>query len=109
MPHPLGYFLLLVATNIVTMTFEWDETKRQRNIEKHAVDFLDAVQLFDGRPMVSTYSPRGGEERWATMGILEGRFITVVWTPRGENIKRLISARRARDYERRTYRTLYGG
>jgi hypothetical protein len=43
MPHPLGYFLLLVATNIVTMTFEWDETKRQRNIEQHAVDFLDAV------------------------------------------------------------------
>ncbi len=39
------------------MTFEWDETKRQRNIEKHEVDFLDAVQLFDGRPVVSAYSP----------------------------------------------------
>jgi uncharacterized DUF497 family protein len=91
------------------MNFEWDENKRQRNIEKHTLDFLDAVQLFDGRPVVSTYSPRGEEERWATTGVLEGRFITVVWTPRGENTVRLISARRARGYERRTYCTLHGG
>lgn len=91
------------------MDFEWDENKRQRNIEKHTLDFLDAVQLFDGRPVVSTYSPRGEEERWATTGVLEGRFITVVWTPRGENTVRLISARRARGYERRTYRALHGG
>ncbi len=91
------------------MNFEWDENKRQRNIEKHALDFLDAVQLFDGGLVVSTYSPRGGEDRWATTGVLEGRLITVVWTPRSDNAVRLISARRPRGYERRAYCTLHGG
>lgn len=29
------------------MDFEWDETKRQSNIEKHQVDLLDAVLIFE--------------------------------------------------------------
>ena len=28
--------------------FEWDENKRQINIEKHGIDFADAVKIFDG-------------------------------------------------------------
>lgn len=43
-----------------------------------------------------------GEERYAILGIADGRFIVVIFTMRGENI-RLISARRAEPHERRKY------
>ncbi len=28
-----------------TRAFEWDETKRQFNIDKHGIDFLDAPEV----------------------------------------------------------------
>ena len=28
------------------MEFEWDETKRLTNIEKHGVDFAEAIEMF---------------------------------------------------------------
>ena len=52
------------------MEFEWEETKRQRNIRDHKVDFVDAAQLFDGRPTFTYYSPRNDEDRWGTVGAM---------------------------------------
>ena len=89
------------------MTFEWDENKRLRVLAERGIDFLRATQLFDGRDVLTVSSPRGDEERWATTGVLEDRMTTVIWTQRGENI-RIISARRARDNEKRAYREIYG-
>ena len=89
------------------MTFEWDENKRLRVLAERGIDFLRATQLFDGRDVLTVSSPRGDEERWATTGVLEDRTTTVIWTQRGENI-RIISARRARDNEKRAYREIYG-
>jgi uncharacterized DUF497 family protein len=43
------------------MEFEWDEDKRLANLGKHGVDFGVAEILFDGRPQVSTASPRHEE------------------------------------------------
>ena len=40
------------------MEFEWDEAKRCANIREHKVDFVDAAQIFDGRPAFTYYSPR---------------------------------------------------
>ncbi len=34
-----------------TMKFEWDEAKRQSNLQKHGIDFRAAVRLFDVRPL----------------------------------------------------------
>ncbi len=90
------------------MRFEWDEAKRQTNFEKHRVDFLEAQLLLDGRPAITVPSKRGDEQRYLTTGDLTGRFVTVVWTRRLTAI-RLISARSARDGERREYRTVHGG
>lgn len=28
--------------------YEWDEAKRLSNIDKHTIDFADAVAIFDG-------------------------------------------------------------
>jgi uncharacterized DUF497 family protein len=88
--------------------FEWDEDKRQSNAAKHGIDFLTVCALFDGRPIYTSTTPRGDEERFATVGLIEGHFVTVVWTPR-KNKTRLISARRSRDEEKKAYRQLFGG
>jgi uncharacterized DUF497 family protein len=90
------------------MTFEWDEAKRQSNLAKHGIDFRDVRRLFDGRPVVTARSPYPDEARYATTGVLDGRFVTAVWTRRNDAI-RIISARRARNAEARDYRALHGG
>lgn len=90
------------------MEFEWDEGKRQRNLVKHAIDFIDVQAVFDGRPTVSSFSRHVEEPRVLTTGAIDAMFYTVIWTWRGESI-RIISARRARDAERRHYCSLHGG
>jgi uncharacterized DUF497 family protein len=90
------------------MEFEWDEAKRLSNIVKHDFDFRRATALFDGRPVFVAASSYADEERFRTTGELNGLFITVIWTIREPKI-RIISARRARDGERREYRELHGG
>jgi uncharacterized DUF497 family protein len=87
------------------MLFEWDERKRLANLAKHGLDFLDADLIFRG-VHYSYPSERRGEDRWVTVGLLEGREVALVWTARGDAM-RLISFRRARREERRQYRQLY--
>lgn len=88
------------------MQFEWDEVKRQTNLAKHGIDFVAAQQLFDGRPVATFRSRYPDELRYVTTGTIAERFITVIWTYRGGAI-RIISARRARDAEKRAYRALF--
>ncbi|HEV2529081.1 MAG TPA: BrnT family toxin [Thermomicrobiales bacterium] len=89
------------------MEFEWDETKRLGNIQKHGFDFASVREMFDGRPLIHMERVYQDERRYASTGWLEDVYCTVIWTRRGEAI-RLISARRARDNERRAHRALYG-
>ena len=93
------------------MKFEWDENKRQENIARRGLDFLDARRLFDGRPVFTYRSPREDEERWGMVGLLEiegqENFYLVVWTKRHEKI-RIISFYRADVWEIREYRQLFG-
>ena len=89
------------------MTFEWDEDKRLLNLQKHGIDFVDAQSVFEEERIYTYPSPKNDEERWVTVGPVENRLIAVIWTERGEAI-RLISARRARDEEKRQYHKLFG-
>ena len=89
------------------MDFEWDEKKRATNLREHGLDFMDATRLFDGRPVYSYPSPRHGEERFVTVGLLAGEFFAVVWTERTRAV-RLISFSRARDAEERKHIALFG-
>lgn len=91
-----------------TVEFEWDEGKRLLNLAKHGLDFRDAENLFDGRPHLTVASVTDSEHRFLTTGILDERFVTLVWTERMEKI-RFISLRRARNEERREYCKLFGG
>jgi uncharacterized DUF497 family protein len=84
------------------MEFEWDPEKAARNKEKHGVSFEDAVGVFSG-PTLTERSDRKGEKRWIAVGRLKGRLVTVVYTRRS-GTTRIISARRARENERKRYR-----
>lgn len=87
--------------------FEWDDTKAEINLQKHAIDFADAAGIFDG-PVLKVRSDREGEERYRVTGILDGLEITVVYTLRGLR-RRIISARRASSNERAAYHKAQSG
>ena len=89
------------------MVYEWDENKRETNAEKHGLDLLQGVGLFDGRPVCSYPSLRGDERRFVTIGLLAEMFVALVWIERGDAI-RLISLRRARDGEKRANCARFG-
>ena len=58
--------------------FEWDEEKRQKILKERSLDFVDAFQFFDGRPVIHQPTPRGDEDRWKSIALFDGRFFTVV-------------------------------
>lgn len=89
------------------MIFEWDATKRASNLTKHGLDLVRGAELFDGRPTYVYPSPRGGEARSVTVGLIMDHLVALVWTGRGDAI-RMISLRRARDAEKTEYRSRYG-
>jgi uncharacterized DUF497 family protein len=80
---------------------EWNEEKAASNRRKHGIDFDEAIAIFYGTSLLRR-SDRDTEERWLAIGETEGRVVTVVFTWRGDAL-RIISARRARRNERRTY------
>ncbi|VAW41009.1 hypothetical protein MNBD_CHLOROFLEXI01-2645 [hydrothermal vent metagenome] len=78
--------------------FAWDNGKRLANLQKHTIDFEDAITIFDG-DIVTVEDARFnyGEQRFITLGLLKGRVIAVVHTEKSE-ITRIISARKATKY-----------
>jgi uncharacterized protein len=84
------------------MEFEWDESKRQSNLRKHGVDFLDVAAIFanDTFELMDDREDYG-EERWIAIGHVDGAVYRVVYTMRVDTI-RIISAQKAnrRDRER---------
>ena len=77
------------------MRFHWDERKRKTNLKTHGLDFRDAPLVFDG-PTV-TYEDdrfRYNEQRFVTLGFLNGITVSIVHTETAELI-RIISFRKA--------------
>jgi len=86
---------------------EWNPAKAEANQRKHGIDFLDAIRIFETDN--ATYpSNRSGEERYVSVGSVEGRIVAVVWTPREPGVRRIISARKARRGEAEQYRKSLG-
>ena len=91
------------------MRFEWDENKNRLNLKRHKIGFKTASLVFDD-PNAVTIPDRmhdEEEERLITLGRLEDIVILfVVHTERevdGEEVVRLISARKATPGERKIY------
>ena len=43
---------LYIQIVYISDMFEWDETKREKNLSKHSLDFRDARLIFDSRDVV---------------------------------------------------------
>jgi len=86
------------------ITFEWDEEKNRLNKKLHGIDFEDAKLVFNDPLKIilpdSYHSEK--EERWLVIGVVS-RVLFVVFTERGENIIRIISARIGTKAEERLY------
>ncbi len=86
------------------MKYEWDEAKRQRNIEQHKVYFIDVLPLFVSENVIRIEDNRKdyGEIRYILFGELDHRLFQIAYTLRGSVI-RVISARRGNKRERKIY------
>lgn len=90
------------------MRVEWDNNKNIANRKKHGVSFELAQEVFDD-PLALSKLDRveSGEERWHTLGMVDGILLLLVThtvrDDEGEEIIRIISARKATAYERRRY------
>ena len=92
------------------MKFEWDEAKRASNLAKHGVDFAGAIAIWR-TDVIDPISERivDGERRFVAVGIAgdDEIVIGVVYTMR-DGVRRIISARRGRRYERANYQSQFG-
>lgn len=85
------------------MLYQWDKEKAAANLNKHRIDFADAVSIFSDDLAITMMDERFEEERFVTIGMdALGRVLVVVYTWRGNDI-RLISARKALRYEQTQY------
>jgi uncharacterized DUF497 family protein len=90
------------------MQFEWDPSKAAANIAKHGVSFTLAQEVWDD-PLHVVIPERvtEGEERWQAFGVVGGvTLLVLAHTYRdrlGEEVIRIIGARRATKHERRYY------
>jgi uncharacterized DUF497 family protein len=88
--------------------FVWDERKAKSNLAKHRVTFENATRVFDD-PLAFSVQNRilRGEERWITIGTIDGIVVLVVvntiYEEQGEEVIRIISARKATPREKRIY------
>ncbi len=76
--------------------FESDSNKAASNIEKHGIDFDDAVKVFsDPRVRITEVTkPEHGETRFKAVRLVDDLDIAVIFTNRGA-ARRIISARRS--------------
>jgi uncharacterized DUF497 family protein len=90
------------------MRFIWDEGKNRRNLLKHKVSFETEVSVFDDPHAISVQDRFvQDEERWQTLGLIEGMVVLLVAHSiefeSDEEIIRIISARKATPREREIY------
>lgn len=86
------------------MKFQWNDQKNAANLAKHGIRFEEAAHIFRC-PILTSIDTRKnyGEVREITIGQVQGRvYLVVVHTDR-EGVTRLISARRAKQSERKRY------
>jgi uncharacterized DUF497 family protein len=87
------------------LKFEWDDAKAAANLRAHGVSFDLAKAVFDDPFATERLDDRAdyGEERFVIVGRVEGNVLLfVAYTEREEQI-RIISARRATQYEQDDY------
>ncbi len=93
------------------MRYTWDEDKDRANLVRHGIAFGDAQRVFEG-PTLEKVDDRFDYEEIRTyaIGLVYGLEITVIYTDREHDERRIISAWRAEPQERRAYwQSIEGG
>ncbi|AYH41839.1 BrnT family toxin [Azoarcus sp. DN11] len=82
----------------------WDEVKQEGNLDKHGLDFLDAVLVLESPYRLDVESVRSGECRTQSFAYVFDvlAVLTVVPVERG-NALRIVSFRPASEEERSAY------
>ncbi len=90
---------------ILRVFFDWDSEKAAANERKHNVSFEEAREVFDDPRAFHFYDDAHsvGEIRYNVVGAARGRLLFVVYTQRGPDLARLISARVAGKFHRKLY------
>ncbi|MCX5764962.1 MAG: BrnT family toxin [Gemmatimonadetes bacterium] len=91
------------------MTFEWDAAKSAETYWRRGFDFAVASMIFEG-PVLAIIDTRFdyGERRFIAIGIVDGTYLTVVYTDRDNGARRrIISAWTSNRQERRRYDQAY--
>ena len=84
------------------MDFEFDSEKSDKNKAKHGIDFVEAQELWTDVTALEVPAQSETEARSALIATYSGKLWTAIFTYRKKKI-RIISCRRARDGEKRTY------
>lgn len=79
------------------MRITYDPPKREKALRERGLDFEDAAKIFADPHMLTLLEERRdyGEARYQTFGHIGERLVVVVWTPRGDDERRVISMRKA--------------
>lgn len=87
------------------MDVEWDAGKAAASFKKHGIHFEEAAtSLLDPLALAQEDDDSEGEVRWVLVGMsANARLLTVIYTLRGKNRIRLISARKATRQEAAYY------
>lgn len=86
------------------MRITFDPAKRIWTLTERDLDLVDAAKVFAGPTFDAPDDRRDyGETRIVTAGLLDGRMVIVVWTPRGD-ARHVMSMRKANDREKARYR-----
>lgn len=85
------------------MRITFDPAKRDSTLRERGLDFADADAVFEGpgftfQDIRHAYPEPAG--RLVTLGLLAGRMVVLVWTPKGSDERRIISMRKANDREK---------
>jgi uncharacterized DUF497 family protein len=87
----------------------WDPKKAAANSAKHHLSFETAELVFDDPIHMSKPDPHPDGDRWQTIGLVGSALLLVIHTSpepnseRGEEVGRIISARKATARERKAY------
>ena len=85
--------------------FDWDEGNKQKNREKHQVDYTECEQVFFNKPLLISEDTKHSsqEKRYYVLGKSDtGRPLFLAFTIRSNRI-RVISARDQSNKERKIY------
>jgi uncharacterized DUF497 family protein len=90
------------------MRITFDPSKRARTLAERGLDFADVALIFAGlHATVEDVRRDYGEKRFISAGLLLGRLVVLVWTPRGA-ARRIISMRHAHAEEETRWRQHLG-